>query len=111
MGHYYRDELQTAGKENRLSLGVTAPFGAHQIRASYNRSDATGGSAAWNANGATQLAVGYVHNLSKRTAMYGTVARISNDGAATFAIPGGSRSGMTAGGNSTGYEMGLKHSF
>lgn len=113
MGHYYRDELTAgtgAGKEKRLSLGVTAPFGAHQIRASYNRSDATGGSAAWNANDATQLAVGYVYNLSKRTAMYGTVSRISNDGAATFAISGG-KTGITPGGNSTGYELGLKHSF
>lgn len=110
MGHYYRDELTTAGKENRLSLGVTAPLGAHQIRASYNRSNATGGTAAWNANDATQLAVGYVHNLSKRTAMYGTLSRISNDGAATFAISGG-KLGITPGGNSTGYELGLKHSF
>lgn len=110
MGHYYRDELTTAGKENRISLGLTAPFGAHQIRASYNRSDATGGSAAWNANDATQLAVGYVHNLSKRTAMYGTVSRISNDGAATFAISGGN-TGITAGGKSTGYELGIRHAF
>lgn len=110
MGHYYRDELTTAGKENRISLGLTAPFGVHQIRASYNRSDATGGSAAWNANDATQLAVGYVYHLSKRSAVYGTVSRISNDGAATFAIAGGN-SGITPGGSSTGYEMGLKHSF
>ncbi|MDP2368870.1 porin [Rhodoferax sp.] len=112
MGHYYWDKLTTAGKENRLSLGLTAPFGAHQIRASYNRSDATGGTAAWNANDASQLAVGYVHNLSKRTAMYGTVARISNKGAATFAISGGTPGKtITPGGSSSGYEFGVRHSF
>ncbi|MDP3708620.1 MAG: porin [Polaromonas sp.] len=110
MGRYFRDELVAVGKENRILLGVTVPVGAHLIRASYNRSDATGGTDAYNASDATKLALGYVHNLSKRTALYGTLARISNKGGATFAIAGGN-SGMAAGGKSTGYEMGLKHSF
>lgn len=109
MSHYYSDRLLTL-KENRFLLGVSVPLGAHEIRASYVRSDATGGTAAYNASDANQLALGYVHNLSKRTAMYGTVSRISNKGGATFAIAGGNP-GITAGGKSSGYELGMRHSF
>ncbi len=109
MSHYYSDRL-LALKENRFLLGVSVPLGAHEIRASYVRSDATGGTAAYNASDANQLALGYVHNLSKRTAMYGTASRISNKGGATFAISGGNP-GITAGGKSSGYELGLRHSF
>lgn len=109
MSHYYRDQLLTA-KENRFLIGVSVPLGAHEIRASYVRSDANGGTAAYNASDANQLALGYVHNLSKRTAMYGTLSRISNKGGATFAIAGGNP-GITAAGNSTGYEFGLRHAF
>jgi predicted porin len=53
--------------------------------------------------------VGYVYWLSKRSNLYATVARIDNESAATFAIPGGSP--IAAGGNSTGAELGVRHSF
>ncbi|MDP2818889.1 MAG: porin [Polaromonas sp.] len=109
MGHYYSDRLLTL-KENRFLLGVTVPLGAHQIRASYLRSDATGGTAAYNASDANMLALGYVHNLSKRTALYATTSRISNKGGATFALAGGTP-GITAGGTSSGYEFGMRHNF
>jgi predicted porin len=113
ISHYYLDELTAgtdAGKEKRFLLGVSVPVGAHEVRASYVRTDATGGTAAYNASDANKLALGYVRNLSKRTALYGTLARISNKGGATFAIAGGNAN-MAAGGKSTGYELGLRHSF
>lgn len=59
-----------------------------------------------------------MHSLSKRTAVYAHAARISNHGAATFAIPGGPAvSANPAAGNyfggerSTGFELGLRHDF
>lgn len=109
MAHYYRDKL-VAAQENRLLLGVSLPLGPHEIRASYIRSDAVNGTAAYNNSDASKFAVGYVHNLSRRTALYTTFARISNKGGATFAIAGGAP-GITPGGKSTGYELGVRHSF
>jgi len=60
-----------------------------------------------------KFAIGYVHNLSKRTAVYGTYAHITNHG--TLALPvasGGLRGPVPyAGGNASGFDIGLRHSF
>lgn len=109
MAHYYRDKL-VAAAESRYLVGVSVPVGAHEVRASYVNSNANGGNAAYNSSDANLMAIGYVHNLSKRTAFYGTLSRISNKGAATFAIAGGTP-GIAPGGKSTGYEFGMRHSF
>src|SRR5262245_37356544 len=37
---------------------------------------------------ADQIAVGYVYDLSKRTALYGTYARVNNKGNANFVVDG-----------------------
>ena len=62
------------------------------------------------ANDALQLGVGYVYNLSKRSALHATYARIDNDGAATFVVPGGP-AGIAGGKLSSGYELGMRHNF
>jgi predicted porin len=62
---------------------------------------------------ANQWALGYVHNLSKRTALYATVARISNNNGAGLRV-GGPAFPVVVGGiprSSTGYDFGLRHSF
>lgn len=61
------------------------------------------------ANDARQVGIGYVHDLSKRTALYGTYAHIRNRGQASYAVSGG-RSPL-AGRNSSGLEIGLRHMF
>jgi len=61
-----------------------------------------------------QFAVGYVYNLSKRTALYATYSHINNKtGAlATFAGGNGSSSGLAdANGSGNGYDIGVKTSF
>lgn len=107
MGGYYRDKVERSvpltGKG--YIVGVTAPvFGVHEVRAAYSRygTDAAGDPVS------TKVSLGYVHNLSKRTAMYGNVARLANSGGATAAIPG---SISSANGSSHGYEVGLRHLF
>ena len=63
---------------------------------------------------ATQIAVGYVYNLSKRTSLYGTISHINNKtGAlATFSGGNGSSSGLTAqNGTGNGFDIGIKTSF
>ncbi|MEI7536464.1 MAG: porin [Comamonadaceae bacterium] len=63
------------------------------------------------ANDATQWAVGYVHDLSKRTALYANYSQVSNDGTGVKFSVGSGDSPKTPGGGSTGYEFGVRHSF
>ncbi|REN08746.1 porin, partial [Mycobacterium tuberculosis] len=60
---------------------------------------------------------GYVHNLSKRTALYGTIARVSNKNGAGNTVGAGpsyvatfNRTALQPK-SSTGYEFGIRHSF
>ncbi|MEK8053074.1 porin [Ideonella sp. DXS22W] len=95
-----------------VMLGLWWPVAGGEVKASWHRANLDGkvGSTAVQANDATQWGLGYVYSLSRRSALYASCSRISNDGAATFTVPGGA-SGMTAGGRSTGYELGVRHTF
>jgi predicted porin len=108
----WREFRQDASKQTNLMLSGAVSVGAGEIKASLVRADFAGrvGATAIDANGAQQLGLGYVHDLSKRTALYATVARIDNDGAATYAIPGGP-AGLAGGKSSTGAEVGVRHLF
>ena len=97
-------------KLNTYAIGATAPLGAGVLRAQVSRYDLKN-----SANDANKVAIGYVYNLSKRTAVYADVARINNKGLAqyTFGGLGGSLNTgtVTGGGNVTGVAVGVKHSF
>ena len=61
---------------------------------------------------ASKLALGYVHNLSKRTALYATVARESNKNGAALTVGGpGFVTGAFTPKTSTGYDYGIRHAF
>jgi predicted porin len=75
-----------------------------EVRLAYSQLKARGV-----ANDAAHLALGYVHDLSKRTSLYATVARIDNKGSGTRFNPGTATT--QPGGNADGAEFGLKHSF
>ena len=85
-------------------IGTLIPLGAGQIRAAYStyKTDAAGGPKA------KKIALGYVHNLSKRTALYTTFARVTNSGGANSSLNGAVTS---VNGRSTGYDFGVRHSF
>lgn len=109
----YREFRYGASRQANLLVGAIVPVGqGGEIKASVNRVNLKGrvGTATIDANDATQYGLGYVHSLSKRTALYGTFARIGNKGAATFVVPGGA-AGIAGGKASTGYEAGLRHTF
>jgi predicted porin len=99
-------------KQTNLLVGAVVPLGRGEVKASFNRVNLQGrvGATSIDANDASQIGLGYVHALSKRTALYTTASRISNKGAATFAIPGGP-AGLAGGRDSTGVEAGLRHNF
>jgi len=106
MGEYSRDRIAAASTLTAKGgvIGALVPVGAGEIRvaASTYKTDAAGDP---NTN---KLALGYVHNLSKRTAVYTTIARVKNSGGAAQALNGAVTG---ANGSSTGYDVGLRHSF
>jgi predicted porin len=104
-----------------LMVGVTAPLGPGTVKVSYNRTTIGGaptGVAGLGDGSARMFAVGYVYDLSKRTALYATGARISNSTGTQFTVGGqGTGPSMLVGGRfltgqtSTGYELGIRHRF
>ena len=106
MAAVFRDKTESAtpfsGKG--FTLGAVAPVGAGEFKLAFSRY----GSDAGLDPETKKMAIGYVHNLSKRTALYATYARVKNDGGATTAL-----NGAVTGANrdSSGYDLGIRHSF
>jgi predicted porin len=92
------------------NIGALIPAGPGRVRLSYIDVNAKGGSI--DANDATQVAVGYMYDLSKRTSLYGTVARVNNKGRAAFVVDGNpALPSPNDAQDSTGYELGIRHYF
>ena len=95
---------QGALKQQGWLVGMWVPFGATELKASYSTFKAnTAGDPK-----ASKIALGVVHNLSKRTAVYGTVARIANDNGAAYAFTGTTTAANTSG---RAGEIGIRHNF
>lgn len=131
LGFYKQSKFKETGfnatndsaKFKTFGLGVTAPVGAAgEVRASYNHyrvsEDITG--AVTPTLKANQLSLGYVHNLSKRTALYGTYAYLKN----TNKTIGGQKvnmglglngamagAGLSNSGTQHGLQLGIRHAF
>jgi len=92
-------------------LAATVPVGPGLIKASVSQYT-TDLPVAGTDPRARKIAIGYVHNLSKRTAVYTTFARVNNNATSTAAVFGSTSVGNpTAGSNSSGYDLGIRHSF
>ncbi|HEY8709517.1 MAG TPA: porin [Burkholderiaceae bacterium] len=121
MGYYDRDSLSYAGfdkKEDRFSISTVIPVGQGVINVGYERSKLTNNVAPASTNTVSQIAAGYIYNLSKRTAVYSQVSRLSNGSGSTLAVGGDTGGspvpaglGPVPGGKSTGFEFGLRHFF
>jgi len=107
MGEYSSDKNGSVSGKG-YTIGALVPVGAGEIRAAYSRYKVdTAGTPT-----SKKLALGYVHNLSKRTAVYATFARVSNSGgAAASVVPGTGAGNPAANGSSNGYDFGVRHSF
>ncbi|MGF6526498.1 porin [Variovorax sp. PvP013] len=105
-------------KQYGYLLGAQAPIGAGVVKIAYSAVKRDQQAFA-NDPKAAKLALGYVHNLSKRTALYTTVARQTSKNGYGFALAsGGSGAGITgvatgtdAKNSVTGYEFGVRHAF
>ena len=99
-------------------LGAVIAVGSGQVKLTVVHADQTGATAAQSANDARLFGAGYVHHLSKRTALYVHAARVDNRGTAVFTIPGGPAVSASAtavnyfgGKASTAFESGIRHDF
>ncbi len=115
-------------------LGVTVPVGAGLIRASYGQVKTKVDqqavlfpslfAPAYEDPKANQLAIGYVHNLSKRTALYATGTYVRNKNGAAFTADSGNitapfatsytalgQTGVYRAKTSIGYDFGIRHAF
>lgn len=95
-------------KQTNWFLGASVPMGAVTLKASYGVVENVIVRQAEDVE-ATQIAVGMVYDLSKRTALYATYSTVDNDGTAFRVVNGGPT--LTRGNDSTGYEFGIRHSF
>lgn len=122
--------LRDSDKYKGGLLGITVPVGPGLVKAAYSRVKfdndlgplATPLTPRRDAS-VNKLAVGFDYNLSKRTALYATAARIrikdgQNNPAIMGAVTGGGAYLSTGGGtsglaprSSTGYDFGIRHAF
>jgi len=114
MFEYSRDELGAAGanasKKGYLA-GATAPLGPGEARISYSKVEKTADNAL--SGNVTQLAVGYVYNLSKRTALYATYSHVNNTNYRNTPTAGYSVGSAVSSinGSVNGYDLGIRTSF
>jgi predicted porin len=111
MGTYSKRDFLTRDQKN-IMVGVTVPFGQSTLKASYNKGSGTQGTSATDFD-ATQIAFGYQYDLSKRTAIYATVSSLDNGGTAAGSrfVVGAGPAMTTGGAKSSGYNLGVRHSF
>jgi predicted porin len=105
MGQYSRDENGTVDGEGWL-IGGLVPVGAGEIRVAYSQYETDLG--AGGDPRTRKFAIGYVHNLSKRTALYATYATLKNNDGAASALNGAI---VNVNGKSSGIDFGIRHSF
>lgn len=102
----YRDTVSRTKplKADGWTVGGIWTVGAGEVKVALSEygTDATGNPTV------KKFASGYVHHLSKRTALYGTWSRVSNSGGANTALNGSTTAANTA---SSGFDMGFRHQF
>ena len=106
----YTEGKYNAAKQSIWTAAVVVPLGQGAINASYTDAKAnTAAEAIAGVGDAKLFAVGYVYNLSKRTALYTTYAQIENNGLGRFVVAGAPAAAN--GQKSSGFDVGVRHSF
>lgn len=97
-------DQQALVKAEGWLIGLRHRIGTDEIRASYSTIENNG----VNNPKAGKIALGYVHNLSKRSALYGTAAYIKNRNGGSFTA---ASYRTLANRSMTGVEVGFRHNF
>src|SRR5262245_50251561 len=113
-------------KEDFLEASVSVPLGQGEFKAGYAqvKDKGTRGAVTLANSDATQWALQYIYNLSKRTALYGGVAQLDNDPCSARSILNGTIgstpstqtqvnncTAALSGKKSEGVNIGVRHSF
>ena len=100
--------LGESEKVNAYALGVSAPVGAGEVKLQYALYDNK-----IIESKAHHISLGYVHNLSKRTAVYGTVSYMDNKDDSNLGLQAKNLStgGPGRGESQTGVQVGIRHAF
>ncbi len=106
-GYFDYEKLQSL-KEKMGSLSAIVPLGQSEVRFGYDRSQLTLASGA--KTSVDNLKITYQYNLSKRSAMYATAARLDNKQNTRLTLLG-ANAATIAGGKSQGIEFGVRHFF
>ena len=102
MAHWNKDANTGAKDVVGYLVGALVPAGPGTVRVAFSSSDNGAGAKT------DKFALGYVYDMSKRTALYGTFASLSNSGGAAQALNGAV---TPANGSSTGFDLGVRHAF
>jgi len=100
-----------------FALTATHEIGPGTFRALYGMAESGNctlvgsGACSTSGLGAQQYSLGYSHSLSKRTDLYGFYTRVANESAATYQFANAAGIGASAGASSTGYGLGMRHTF
>lgn len=107
MGYLQNNSVPTLADATSKNVSAAVPFGAGEFRVAVSRWDRPS-----NAD-AKRLAVGYTHFLSKRTQVYGVMARLTNgSGSTTQLFPIGQDSAaLVPGQDVTSVGIGMRHLF
>jgi predicted porin len=105
---YVNRERSGAVSGRGFLAGIMIPVGSHLLRASYSGYKTDAVTRTTNNPQSRKLAIGYVHNLSKRTSLYTTVTRVRNKGGAASAVNGAT---TAANQPATGFDLGVRHNF
>jgi predicted porin len=97
-------DQQAALKQKGGLVGIVYFVGPGEIKGSYSRLTTN---AVGNPKG-QKYAVGYVYNLSKRTAVYTTLTQIHNSNGSALAIAGSTTAPNSS---SRGFDLGIRHFF
>ncbi len=105
------DSNVAATKSTYYTIGAKIPMGSGYIPVSYGSVEQNNAKA----TGANQFAIGYVYNLSKRSALYTTYSALSNKNGGTYTFLGGNGGGASGlpatTANGTGFDVGFRTSF
>lgn len=113
MAEYGRDRRDSVAPIDgrQWTVGANVPVGPGMIRTAYSSYEADLNTPGLANPRAGKLAIGYVYNLSKRTALYTTVARVKNHDGSAIALGGATIGSGVGNASSTGFDVGVRHSF
>jgi predicted porin len=107
MALYDHEKIPDA-KEDMGSISAVIPFGQAEVHVGYDRAKINGDS--FSSQTVEQFKATFQYNVSKRTALYTTGSFLKNKDDTRITLP--TNAGLTdSGGDSKGFEIGLRHFF